>query len=39
MTSDEIVKLYPLKWVKIDMPDELANILEKYRRRVSESAS
>jgi len=39
MTSDEVVKLYPLKWVKIDMPDELANILEKYRRRVSESAS
>jgi hypothetical protein len=39
ITSDEVVKLYPLKWVKIDMPDELANILEKYRRRVSESAS
>jgi len=39
ITSNEIVKLYPLNWVKIDMPDELAGILERYRMRISKSAS
>jgi hypothetical protein len=39
LTSDDITKVFPLKWVKIDMPDELANILERFRKRVSEQAS
>jgi len=35
ISSDDITKLYPLKWVKIYMSNNLSNILEKYRLRVS----